>query len=127
MALICGYRNCDKPVKPDKFNPDKMFCSRYCKDTEYRLFKADEEARARKNQWNNLLDRDNYNRAILEQCILSELELSGEDNHMLARDLVRFARQMDMHVFAEHLKLRLVVMEIDIMSLNYGEKYEWFT
>lgn len=127
MELICAHRNCEKVVKPDKYNPNKMFCSRYCQDSEYRLFKADQKARAKKNQWNKLLDRDQYNQTIIQQCILTELEVSGRDNHMLARDLVRFARSMGMDVFAEHLKLRLVVMEIDIMTLNYDEKYEWFT
>ena len=127
MKLICAHRNCKKVVTPDKYNPNKMFCSPYCSTMELRLFKADKQKEKEKQAWESLLSKKQSNITIIQQSVLTELECSGADNHMLARDLVRFARSMDMDVFAEHLKLRLVVMQIDIMTLNYDEKYEWFT
>lgn len=74
-----------------------------------------------------ILSEKSVNLKIMEICILAELEISGSDNHMVARDLVRFARNCGMEVFAEHLKLRLIDMNVSIDVLNYDHEYEWFT
>ena len=39
MTRICAHRNCENIVKPNKFNPDKKYCSGYCSSTEYRWIK----------------------------------------------------------------------------------------